>query len=95
MVQATATASRSSADQRDRSALLGRYWRSSPFVFSFVARCHGGCGSAKNTLVLVSSANWVCADKGECVRPTFFRAGPQESIAVVECATAKWAEWWD
>jgi hypothetical protein len=26
-------------------------------VFSFVGRCHGECGSAKNTFVPVSSAN--------------------------------------
>ena len=28
-------------------------------MFSFVGRCQGECGSAKNTRVPVSSANWV------------------------------------
>ena len=32
-----------------RSAFLCRYWRSSRFVFSLVPRCHGWCGSQKNT----------------------------------------------
>ncbi len=27
--------------QRDRSVPLGKSWRRSPFVFSFVPRCHG------------------------------------------------------
>jgi len=27
-------------------------------VFSLVGRCHGECGSAKNTFVPVSNANW-------------------------------------
>lgn len=31
-------------------------------VFSFVGRCHGEWGSAKNTLVPVSSVNWVCPE---------------------------------
>ena len=57
---ARATACRSSADHRERSVPLGKYWRSSPFVFSFVGRCQGECGSAKNTLVPVSSVNWAC-----------------------------------
>jgi hypothetical protein len=43
----TATAWRSSALQRDRSVPFGKYWRSSPLVFSFVPRCQGECGSAK------------------------------------------------
>jgi len=29
------------------SVLLGKYCRSSPFVFSFVPRCQGLCGSQK------------------------------------------------
>ena len=55
---ARATASRSSADHLDRSVPFGKYWRSKPFVFSFVGRCQGECGSAKNTFVPVSRANW-------------------------------------
>ena len=42
-----ATASISSAVHRERSVPLGKYWRSSPLVFSLVPRCHGLCGSAK------------------------------------------------
>jgi hypothetical protein len=29
---------------RDRSVPLGKYWRNSPLVFSFVGRCQGECG---------------------------------------------------
>jgi len=36
---------------------FGKYWRSRPLVFSLVGRCHGECGSAKNTCVPVSIAN--------------------------------------
>jgi hypothetical protein len=31
----------------DRSVPLGKYWCSSPLVFSLVPRCHGLCGSQK------------------------------------------------
>jgi hypothetical protein len=27
--------------------LLGKYWRSSPLVFSLLPRCQGECGSQK------------------------------------------------
>lgn len=30
-----------------RSVPLGKYWRSSPLVFSLVPRCHGLCGSGE------------------------------------------------
>ena len=42
-----ATHSRSIALCCERSVPLGKYWRSSPLVFSLVARCHGACGSQK------------------------------------------------
>ena len=35
----------------DRSVPLGKYGRSRLLVFSFVGRCQGECGSAKNTFV--------------------------------------------
>jgi transcriptional regulator with XRE-family HTH domain len=38
---------RSAAEWADRSVPLGRYWRSSPLVFSFDPRCQGLCGSQK------------------------------------------------
>ena len=44
-----ATALSSSWVNVARSAFLCRYWRSSRFVFSLVPRCHGWCGSQKNT----------------------------------------------
>ena len=44
-----ATAARSSALCRVRSVPFGKYWRSSPLVFSLVPRCHGLCGSQKYT----------------------------------------------
>jgi HTH-like domain/Integrase core domain len=47
LLSVSATASISSAFQRDRSVPLGKYWRSSPLVFSLVPRCQGLCGSAK------------------------------------------------
>ncbi len=31
----------------DMSVPLGKYWRSSPLVFSLVPRCHGDLGSQK------------------------------------------------
>jgi len=52
-----ATALRSALLRLARSSPLGRYWRSNPFVFSLLPRCHGLCGSQKNTLTLVSMEN--------------------------------------
>src|SRR5215208_344905 len=46
-LSAAATAARSSAPCALRSVPFGKYCRSSPFVFSFVPRCHGLCGSQK------------------------------------------------
>ena len=57
-----ATASRWVSSQRDRSVPLGKYWRKSPFVFSFVPRCEGLCGSVKNTGIPVSTVNEACAE---------------------------------
>ena len=45
--RAAATAARSSAPCLARSVPFGKYWRSSPLVFSLVPRCHGLCGSQK------------------------------------------------
>jgi hypothetical protein len=42
-----ATAMSSSALWRARLVPLGKYWRSSPLVFSLVPRCHGLRGSQK------------------------------------------------
>ncbi|RGC65523.1 Integrase core domain protein [Micromonospora sp. MW-13] len=47
LLRAAAMASRSFTECRDRSVPLGKYWRSSPLVFSFVPRCQGLCGSQK------------------------------------------------
>ena len=41
---------------------LGKYWRSRPFVFSLVPRCHGAWGSAKKTGIPVSTVNFAWAD---------------------------------
>jgi heparanase len=46
-LRAAATAAISSALFVLRSVPLGKYWRSSPLVFSLVPRCHGLCGSQK------------------------------------------------
>jgi hypothetical protein len=46
-LRAAATAAISSALCMLRSVPLGKYWRSSPLVFSLVPRCHGLCGSQK------------------------------------------------
>src|SRR5215203_3614149 len=46
-LRAAATAAISSALWTLRSVPLGKYWRSSPLVFSLVPRCHGLCGSQK------------------------------------------------
>src|SRR5699024_11779439 len=40
----------------------GKYYRNNPFVFSFVGRCQGEWGSAKNTLVPVSRVNYACPE---------------------------------
>jgi hypothetical protein len=45
----------------DRSADLGRYWRSSPLVFSLLPRCQGLLGSQKEICTPVSIVNWVCS----------------------------------
>jgi hypothetical protein len=51
---AEATASSSSGECLARSVPLGKYWRSRPFVFSLVPRCHGLCGSQKKTASPIS-----------------------------------------
>lgn len=48
-LSSSAMASRSASVRGDRSVPLGMYWRNSPFVFSFVPRCQGECGSQKYT----------------------------------------------
>ena len=58
MFRAYSTASRSSADHRDRSLAFGKYWRRNPFV----GRCQGEWGSAKNTFLPVLRANGACFD---------------------------------
>ena len=40
--------------------LRGKYWRSRPLVFSLEPRCHGLCGSQKNTGQPVATLNWAC-----------------------------------
>src|SRR5690606_32278039 len=57
-----AIAATSSADHLERSVPFGKYWRNRPLVFSLVPRCHGLCGSAKNTLTPEATENWACAD---------------------------------
>jgi len=44
-----------------RSARLGKYWRSSPLVFSLLPRCHGLCGSQKYTCTPLSTVNRTCS----------------------------------
>src|SRR5450755_4480703 len=46
-LSSVATHSKSIALWTLRSVPLGKYWRSSPLVFSQVARCHGAWGSQK------------------------------------------------
>jgi len=59
---------------------FGKYWRSSPFVFSFVGRCQGECGSAKNTFVPVSSANWACEES----------SFPRSQVRVLRSCSGSW-----
>src|SRR4051812_24156633 len=47
LLRAIATAAGSSALCALRSVPFGKYWRSSPLVFSFVPRCQGLWGSQK------------------------------------------------
>src|SRR5439155_17100248 len=46
----------------DRSALLGKYWRSNPLVFSLVPRCQGLLGSQKYTFTSVATEKLACWD---------------------------------
>ena len=46
-LSSSATSARSSALWTDRSVPLGKYWRSSPLVFSLLPRCQGQAGSQK------------------------------------------------
>lgn len=46
-LSSAATQSRSWALWMLKSVPLGKYWRSSPFVFSLMPRCQGECGSQK------------------------------------------------
>ena len=49
-LSSAATCSRCVSVQTQRSVPFGKYWRSSPLVFSLLPRCQGECGSAKYTL---------------------------------------------
>src|SRR3954454_2589977 len=60
LLRAIATAARSSALCTLRSVPFGKYWRSSPLVFSFVPRCHGLWGSQKETATPASIRSWAC-----------------------------------
>ena len=62
LLSAAWTARRSARLQRDRSEPLGKYWRSRPLVVSFVPRCQGECGSAKETAMPVSILNCARAE---------------------------------
>src|SRR2546423_494280 len=46
-LSSAATRSRSCWECTPRSVRFGKYWRSSPFVFSLLPRCHGLRGSQK------------------------------------------------
>src|SRR5680860_751661 len=55
----------SSAVQREMSVPLGKYWRSSPLVFSFDPRCHGLAGSQKYTGMSVAVVKDLWVDISE------------------------------
>ena len=54
LLSSAATQSRSSSERFDRSLPLGKYCRSSPWVFSLTPRCRGECGSQKKIWMLAS-----------------------------------------
>src|SRR5918997_37646 len=58
---AVATAAISVGPYRDMSVPFGKYWRSRPFVFAFVPRCHGEGGSQKQTPSPVSRVTRACS----------------------------------
>jgi len=60
-LSSAATAASRSGPCTPRSVPLGKYWRSSPLVFSLVGRCQGECGSQKNTGMPSASAIWPCS----------------------------------
>src|SRR5882762_2918628 len=58
----SATLSNCDCVKPDRSALLGKYWRSNPLVFSLVPRCQGLLGSQKYTFTSVATEKLACWD---------------------------------
>jgi hypothetical protein len=65
VLSARATASRSSREWRVRSVPRGKYWRSSPLVFSLVPRCQGECGSQNQMSMSVASLSSACCASSE------------------------------
>ena len=86
-----ATAAMSRALCLLRSVPLGKYWRSRPLVFSFVARCHGLRGSQKNTcspLSIRSRACWAISAPWSQVSD---RRSCSGSVAIVEVIASRTA----
>ena len=64
-MSSAATLARWAAVCTRKSVPLGKYWRSSPFVFSFVPRCHGlarSQGRAVFAVVTVRYGRRECLD---------------------------------
>src|SRR6201989_451626 len=57
----SATAASSAGVCPARDVPLGKYWRSSPLVFSLLPRCQGACGSQKKISQSASTAICACA----------------------------------
>ena len=58
-LSSVATQSKSIALCTEKSVPLGKYWRSSPLVFSHVARCQGACRHQKQ--MSMSAATLTCS----------------------------------
>ncbi len=54
-MSSSATASSCASVTLLKSVPLGKYWRSSPLVFSLEPRCQGACGSQKKTSMPAST----------------------------------------
>ena len=60
LVEFAGDSPRSRAVWTERSVCFGKYWRSSPLVFSLRPRCQGECGSQKYTSKPVAAAVCSC-----------------------------------
>lgn len=85
-----ATAAKCSGPCARRSVPLGgRYWRSNPLVFSLLGRCHGECGSQRNTGIPSSCAISACSAVSRPWSQVNDRRSSTDSCATVATSAAR------